>query len=101
MANHRDERGHFVKGNPGKAKGKVSHITRSIQEAWQIAFDELGGADGLIEWAKQSRQNLTAFYNQYAKMLPRSASIDVEGKLTWSDMIRHIQQAEQNSEDTP
>lgn len=59
--------GRFGKGNPGKPKGAISHMTRSAKEAFQFAFDAAGGAHGLAAWAAE---NPTEFYKLYARLIP-------------------------------
>jgi hypothetical protein len=61
-------------GNPkGKPKGAPNKLTASAKEAFQLAFDELGGPKGLAEWAKN---NQTDFYKLYSKLVP----VDVQAK---------------------
>lgn len=58
---------HFAKGNPGKPKGAVNKLTRDAKQAFQYAFDEIGGAEKLAAWA---RKNTTEFYKLFARMIP-------------------------------
>jgi hypothetical protein len=52
----------------GRPKGSISKETKAFKEAVEIAFSELGGVDGLIEWA---RTNPDAFYNGiFPKLAP-------------------------------
>lgn len=52
----------------GWPKGSVSTQTRAFKEAVEIAFSELGGVKGLVEWA---RTNPDAFYNGiFPKLAP-------------------------------
>ena len=65
----------FKKGDPkppnsGRKKGVPNKVTVAIREAVQIAFDELGGAQGLVDWAKSDRISKSAFYNIAAKLIP-------------------------------
>ncbi|MDE1828613.1 MAG: hypothetical protein KGH65_05635 [Candidatus Micrarchaeota archaeon] len=64
--------GRFGKGNPGKPKGATNKMTRSAKEAFQIAFDELGGAAGLVKWAKTNPED---FYKLYARLIPVDTQI--------------------------
>lgn len=52
----------------GRPKGSVSTHTKAFKEAVEIAFSELGGVDGLVEWARTNRD---AFYNGiFPKLAP-------------------------------
>jgi len=52
----------------GRPKGSVSTQTKAFKEAVEIAFSELGGVNGLVEWA---RTNPDAFYNGiFPKLAP-------------------------------
>jgi hypothetical protein len=54
-------------GSGGSRKGKPNKFTQSAKEAFQLAFDELGGAKGLAKWAKG---NQGEFYKLYSKLIP-------------------------------
>ena len=55
-------------GNPnGRPKGSKNKFTQSAKEAFQLAFDKLGGAVGLAKWAKD---NQGEFYKLYSKLIP-------------------------------
>lgn len=72
----------FRKGNPGKPKGAISHLTRSAKQAIEIAAQGLGGSDRLIEWAKEDPLNERAFWSSiYPKLLPLQVSGDPENPL--------------------
>ena len=58
--------GKYGKGG-GRTKGSVNKFTASAKEAFQIAFDELGGAKELARWAKT---NQTEFYKLFSKLIP-------------------------------
>lgn len=63
--------GRFGPGNPGKPKGALSKTTRTAKEAISIAAEKLGGADRLVEWAKEDPANERAFWTTiYPKLLP-------------------------------
>ena len=70
----RDAQGRFVKGfsgNPiGKPQGAVSRLTH-LKEDFLTVYDEMGGKDGLIVWAKD---HPTEFYTMLFKLLPRPVS---------------------------
>jgi len=74
-------------GNPkGKKKGQVSKFTSSFKEALRIAFDGIGGAKNLTEWA---RENPTEFYKIMARLIP----VEVSGS------ISHTMEASELSDD--
>ena len=61
----------FKGPGPGRPKGVPNKMTMAAKEAIQFAFDGLGGADGLIKWAKKNDLNKRVFYGQiYPKLLP-------------------------------
>jgi hypothetical protein len=66
----------FEKGNKGKPKGATNKITKSVKEAFEIAFSELqeDKEAKLSNWAKE---NPTEFYKLAAKLIPTSVSADL------------------------
>jgi hypothetical protein len=58
---------------PGRPKGSLNKRTIAVKEALEAAFDELGGVDGLVKWAFTDR---TAFYKEWAKMLPKDVNLN-------------------------
>lgn len=72
--------GRFGKGNPGKPKGATNHLTRTVKEAFETAFNELQGVPGakLGDWAKE---NPTDFYKIAAKLIPSELNANVKGNL--------------------
>lgn len=51
----------------GRRKGVPNKMTQSAKEAFQQAFDSLGGAKNLATWA---RDNETEFYKIYSRLIP-------------------------------
>lgn len=51
----------------GRKKGVPNKITQSAKEAFQAAFDSIGGAKNLATWA---RDNETEFYKIYSRLIP-------------------------------
>lgn len=60
----------FAKGNKGRPVGAVNKLTKSAKEAFQLAFDDLGGWEGLAKWAKSDPDNQKVFYSLYSKLIP-------------------------------
>jgi hypothetical protein len=71
------KQGKFAKGqsgNPkGRAAGKANKGTVAAREAFQMAFDQLGGPKHLAKWAGD---NETEFYKLFARLIP----VDVNAK---------------------
>jgi len=66
----------FIKGNKGKPKGAQNKLTKSVKEAFEIAFSELqeDKEAKLSNWAKE---NPTEFYKLAAKLIPTSVNADL------------------------
>lgn len=64
-----------------KGGGRVSpnKMTKSAKEAFAAAFDELGGAKALGEWATE---NPTEFYKLYARLIPTEVAGDPTSPLS-------------------
>lgn len=55
-------------GNPaGKPKGLSNKMTIAAREAFQLAFEGMGGIEGLIAWG---RENPNEFYKLYGRLIP-------------------------------
>lgn len=64
----------FEKGNKfgaGRPAGLPNKLTRTIKESFGEAFELLGGAQALFEWAKT---NKTDFYKLASKLIPTEIS---------------------------
>lgn len=57
----------------GRKKGTINKFTASAKEAFQLAFDEMGGASELKAWALE---NQTQFYKLYSRLIPVDATIN-------------------------
>lgn len=67
-------------GNPaGKKPGTLSRTTVAAKEAFQHAFDAIGGAEQLAEWA---RDNATDFYKLYGRLIPLDLNHGAQDSLT-------------------
>jgi hypothetical protein len=60
----------------GRPKGSLNKSTVAVKEALSQAFDDLRGVEGLTTWA---RENPTAFYQLWGKMLPLQVGGDPDG----------------------
>lgn len=72
----------------GRKKGTPNKTTAAVKEALSFAFDGLGGAKALQEWATD---NKTEFFKLWAKMLPA----EVQGAMQHSGdiVIRVVRQS--------
>jgi hypothetical protein len=64
----------------GRPKGTPNKTTKLVKEAIAEAFERLGGADRLVEWAQEDRENEKVFYTA---LLPKL--IPVQTELTGKD----------------
>ena len=74
---------------PGRPKGSLNKSTRAANEAFDFAFAESGGPEGLAEWAKANR---TEFYKLFSKRLTND--VNVHGKLGLVDVLAGIRPTE-------
>lgn len=51
----------------GRQPGTPNKLTANAREAFQSAFDSIGGPDRLAGWA---RENETEFYKLFARLIP-------------------------------
>lgn len=70
---------YFKKGNSGRPKGIPNKFT-TLKQAFLDAFEELGGVQGLVAWAKRSNSNRGVFYNMLKSMLPRDVVLQNPGE---------------------
>lgn len=77
----------FKPGDPrpegsGRKPGQQNKRTVAVKEALEAAFDELGGVDALIQWA---RRDPTEFFKIWGKMLPKD--VNVNATLTLGELL--------------
>jgi hypothetical protein len=63
--------------------------TIAVKDALETAFDELGGIDGLVQWA---RRDPGEFYRQWSKMLPKD--INVNATVTLGELLDALKKPE-------
>lgn len=51
----------------GRVAGTPNKTTTAAREAFQLAFDKLGGVDALSVWATE---NQTEFYKLFGRLIP-------------------------------
>lgn len=83
---------------PGRPAGSANKFTANIKGAFEEAFEQLGGVEGLTAWA---RENQGDFYRMVARMLPTNLKADVSAdvklaekpplKLTTYEELRDVE----------
>jgi hypothetical protein len=73
----------------GRPKGVKNKTTLQVKEAISFAAAGLGGAERLVEWAKEDPQNERVFWAQiYPKLLPLEISGNnggpIEAVIRWA-----------------
>lgn len=72
----------YVKGQSGNLNGRKAGVpnkmTASAKEAFSMAFDKIGGAKSLAEWAEKNR---TEFYKLFARLIPVDVSVNTPMRL--------------------
>jgi hypothetical protein len=67
----------FVKGKSGNSKGRPegsqNKTTVAAKEAFQMAFDHIGGWKALAEWATDPK-NAGEFFKLYSKLIPQDVT---------------------------
>ena len=66
----------FKKGQGGRPPGAVNKTTASAKQAFQLAFDKLGGWERLAQWAQADPENLKTFFTLYARLIPQDITSD-------------------------
>ena len=61
----------------------------TLKAAFIEAFEELGGVDNLVEWA---RCNQTEFYKMLARLMPREIHTDVNAGYSLVECLREIEE---------
>ena len=68
-----------LRAGAGRPKGATNKIPRVAKENIIRAFEDLGGVEGLVNWALQDAKNQGDFYKIYGRLLP------IENNITGSD----------------
>lgn len=72
---------------PGRPKGSVPKVTKTIRDAVMQAFDEVGGPAYLVRLANGTQSDRAAFTSLLNKVLPTQINANVEGgiqvQLSW------------------
>jgi len=66
----------------GRKPGSINYMSAQVKVNFLRAFEGIGGAGKLQEWAQE---NLTEFYKLYARLLPTESSVTQETTIRVAD----------------
>ena len=97
--NNRNSIGRFVEGSSGNPNGRPvgsKNKFTTLKNAFIETFEELGGVEYLVEWAKA---NQTEFYRMLARLMPREIKADVNTAYSLVECLREIDEREANAKE--
>ena len=65
-----------IKAGPGRRKGQPNVLNALAKDGINRIFEELGGVQGMVNWARSSPKNLTLFYTQIFPKLLAAQAVD-------------------------
>src|SRR4051812_34135546 len=65
-----------IKGGPGRKKGQPNVVSRLAKGEIKKVFEDLGGVQGMYEWAMRSERNKSAFYVHIFPKLLGAQNVD-------------------------
>lgn len=71
----------------GRPKGSLNKTTSMAKEAFQLAFNKLGGFEALYDWGNK---NKTEFYKLYSKLIPADTNVNMNGAVKVDGTIKYI-----------
>jgi len=78
---------YLQKGGPGRPVGSKNKIPGDLRADIMTVFEQLGGVEGMVAWAKKSNANRGQFYCQIlTKILPR----EITGGLSVDHRHAHL-----------
>lgn len=90
MNNLRHEKYEAQKGR-GRPKGSVNKVGKAAKDAIAEAAAGLGGAERLVNWAKEAPENERAFWTTiYPKLIPVQVSGEDGGPVQLATEIRLV-----------
>ena len=60
----------------------------TLKNAFIETFEELGGVDNLVEWA---RANQTEFYRMVARLMPKEVEAKISSEFTLVDALMEVE----------
>ena len=89
--NNRNSIGRFVEGSSGNPNGRPvgsKNKFTTLKNAFIETFEELGGVDNLVEWA---RANQTEFYRMVARLMPKEVEAKISSEFTLVDALMEVE----------
>lgn len=71
----------------GRKPGSLNKTTVAAKEAFQLAFEGIGGAQAFADWAKE---NQTDFYKLYSKLIPTDVNANLTAHQSILDVLQEI-----------
>jgi hypothetical protein len=84
-------------GNPSGRPVESKNQFTTLKSAFIEAFEEIGGVDNLVEWA---RCNQTDFYRMLARLMPTEIKADVNTGVSLIECLREIDEREANAKES-
>ena len=90
--NNRNSIGRSVEGSSGNPNGRPvgsKNKFTTLKNAFIETFEELGGVDNLVEWA---RSNQTEFYRMVARLMPKEVEAKISSEFTLVDALMEMEE---------
>src|SRR5689334_22099185 len=81
-----------IKPGPGRRKGQPNVVSRLAKDGFNRVFEELGGVEGMVNWARSDPKNLHDFYvHIFPKLLGAQAADAAAERLAQRPVIGRIE----------
>ena len=71
----------------GRPRGSTNRVSAHVKDGLVRAFEDLGGQEGLVEWARKDDENRRLLYSWWARMAPKEidiqAEVEADVKVAW------------------
>ena len=91
---------YLQRGGPGRPVGSRNKVPSILRDDLITVYEELGGIQGMVEWAKAKEGNRALFYRILASTLPRQVAVSARlvhdhglNKLSDEELIEIIEGA--------
>ena len=99
--------GELVKtGGPGRPLGSKNRVPANLRNDLITVYEQLGGIQGMVEWAKAKEGNRALFYRILASTLPRQIAVSARlehdhglNKLSNEELMDIIEGAKRSNEE--